>query len=557
MKYDKKFYEKHGMKITNEPMVYHSHKELENIADYFHERVSRSTTVSLATVAELEGYVRRYPDVPSLKNYLYVAYIRTKQIKKGLDFLNKTMELHPNYIFANINFANYLLQQNNPTKAASALKEPFDVRNFEKDEYIHCSAFTHYYTTAVRIEIERGNFDEADKMNRLLFDYDPKDEVLRELVVLLATKRLIKNTAKKPNYKEVIAISKPIKGHYLSDDLGKPIFNHPEIHQLYQHSLEKIPKKVIQTILLLPRQTIIQDLEHAMMDAVLRFEDFQEDEWDDRTNNFFVHALFFLTELRAYESVPTILNFLRQDEEFRDYWIADSLESHFNPTLYILANNQLELLKSFVLEENVSPWHRMLATEVAAQVALKQPERRKEVLAWFDDVIQYHLDNPKNANIIDTEFLSSVVGDLLNIGATELENKIRKLYDKGWVDDSFSGNLAVITEDLHKPINPFYNNPLPVDIYELYSKEYEKRVDRSQVKLDPEILNLMKDPYFKFQTDVLTKLMSKAEQNQSGYDDREDDWQPQLPIKRDEPKVGRNDPCPCGSGKKYKKCHGN
>ena len=23
-----------------------------------------------------------------------------------------------------------------------------------------------------------------------------------------------------------------------------------------------------------------------------------------------------------------------------------------------------------------------------------------------------------------------------------------------------------------------------------------------------------------------------------------------------EPKVGRNDPCPCGSGKKYKHCHG-
>jgi len=27
-------------------------------------------------------------------------------------------------------------------------------------------------------------------------------------------------------------------------------------------------------------------------------------------------------------------------------------------------------------------------------------------------------------------------------------------------------------------------------------------------------------------------------------------------VRRTEPKVGRNDPCPCGSGKKYKKCHG-
>ena len=29
-----------------------------------------------------------------------------------------------------------------------------------------------------------------------------------------------------------------------------------------------------------------------------------------------------------------------------------------------------------------------------------------------------------------------------------------------------------------------------------------------------------------------------------------------IPFVRDEPKVGRNDPCPCGSGKKYKQCHG-
>jgi preprotein translocase subunit SecA len=28
------------------------------------------------------------------------------------------------------------------------------------------------------------------------------------------------------------------------------------------------------------------------------------------------------------------------------------------------------------------------------------------------------------------------------------------------------------------------------------------------------------------------------------------------PVQRHMPKVGRNDPCPCGSGKKYKHCHG-
>jgi uncharacterized protein YecA (UPF0149 family) len=31
---------------------------------------------------------------------------------------------------------------------------------------------------------------------------------------------------------------------------------------------------------------------------------------------------------------------------------------------------------------------------------------------------------------------------------------------------------------------------------------------------------------------------------------------PATPQRRLEPKLGRNDPCHCGSGRKFKKCHG-
>ncbi len=37
-------------------------------------------------------------------------------------------------------------------------------------------------------------------------------------------------------------------------------------------------------------------------------------------------------------------------------------------------------------------------------------------------------------------------------------------------------------------------------------------------------------------------------------EDAEDVVAPEEPFRREAPKVGRNDPCPCGSGKKYKKC---
>jgi hypothetical protein len=42
------------------------------------------------------------------------------------------------------------------------------------------------------------------------------------------------------------------------------------------------------------------------------------------------------------------------------------------------------------------------------------------------------------------------------------------------------------------------------------------------------------------------------------FDDEEldeEDYYPETYV-RAEPKIGRNEPCPCGSGKKYKKCCG-
>jgi hypothetical protein len=39
------------------------------------------------------------------------------------------------------------------------------------------------------------------------------------------------------------------------------------------------------------------------------------------------------------------------------------------------------------------------------------------------------------------------------------------------------------------------------------------------------------------------------------HDHDDDDAQPETYV-RETPKVGRNEPCPCGSGKKFKKCHG-
>ncbi len=66
---------------------------------------------------------------------------------------------------------------------------------------------------------------------------------------------------------------------------------------------------------------------------------------------------------------------------------------------------------------------------------------------------------------------------------------------------------------------------------------------------------------------VAKQLKARLQERYEVVEDEEDWWEmsgsnsmQQMPIQqpyvREQPKVGRNDPCPCGSGKKYKKCCG-
>lgn len=57
-------------------------------------------------------------------------------------------------------------------------------------------------------------------------------------------------------------------------------------------------------------------------------------------------------------------------------------------------------------------------------------------------------------------------------------------------------------------------------------------------------------------SEIKAEHESVIDNNQS-EDDKEQEEAPKVQqVKREGPKIKRNDPCPCGSGKKYKQCHG-
>jgi hypothetical protein len=84
-------------------------------------------------------------------------------------------------------------------------------------------------------------------------------------------------------------------------------------------------------------------------------------------------------------------------------------------------------------------------------------------------------------------------------------------------------------------------------------KEYPNLYDLHQIFFD-EALTTSNPEKLMLQR---TKTLARRNLQPVGYMDG-DDWEgePIETVRRESPKVGRNDPCPCGSGKKYKKCCG-
>jgi preprotein translocase subunit SecA len=56
-------------------------------------------------------------------------------------------------------------------------------------------------------------------------------------------------------------------------------------------------------------------------------------------------------------------------------------------------------------------------------------------------------------------------------------------------------------------------------------------------------------------TDMSRMKANKEEVDRAGQDYAANENDKAIPVSAG-PRIGRNDPCPCGSGKKFKQCHG-
>ncbi|TAF78811.1 MAG: hypothetical protein EAZ51_08760 [Sphingobacteriales bacterium] len=137
------------------------------------------------------------------------------------------------------------------------------------------------------------------------------------------------------------------------------------------------------------------------------------------------------------------------------------------------------------------------------------------------------------------------------------------------IDDTWKEHLREMDELKQSVQNAVYEQKDPLVVYKMEAFQLFKgmlnAVNKEVVSflfksgIPQQSVNEVREAKPQLKTDMSKLKVSKAEimqehNNPMVTDTREVIEKPQ-PIRVD-PKIGRNDPCPCGSGKKYKSCHG-
>jgi hypothetical protein len=299
-----------------------------------------------------------------------------------------------------------------------------------------------------------------------------------------------------------------------------------------------ISPEIIREILQLPRETLIADLETMLLDAVERYHFFYEAD-EDLGDDFPLHALFILAELKAEDSLPKVFQFLSYDADFLDFWLGDHLTETIWRCIYPLGLNQIEALKQFMLDSDYYTYAKTAVSEALGQLVFHQPERRGEVIDLFSEVFTIFGQRPPKE--VDSNLIGSMVNDAITSGLSELLPEIKVLIERGYLDTDELGDYNDIVEAFKEPIDPEDIRKLMsiFDLYELINSTWLGYTDE----------------YDGYDDDL-----DEFEDFDDLSDDDEADWDKSIlrglarPAPISAPKVGRNDPCPCGSGKKYKKC---
>ena len=240
-----------------------------------------------------------------------------------------------------------------------------------------------------------------------------------------------------------------------------------------------------------------------------------------------LYAMLLLARWRDSRAYRPLAELGHLDESRVDTVFGQLVHDSYGRALASTCDGDLAPLTSLADDDSASAWARAAALEAMTLAALEGRCSRGPVLDFLADFgsreAQALKDDPERNS--DFPLIDPVATHLADLGATEHLPLIREWFAAGLIDDSYV-DATQLEEDIQRS---------PTAALASVREAGHGLIDdlMPEIALWPHIHHM---PPVELPPIPLGTLRE--------------------PIVRDEAKVGRNDPCPCGSGRKYKKCHG-
>ncbi len=265
---------------------------------------------------------------------------------------------------------------------------------------------------------------------------------------------------------------------------------------------------------------------------------------DPRAPESFGHviALYLLTEFGNREILPTLLSLLSDADENGMECFHEVIELDMAQILGRLADKP-DQLKMFLTDRHVIDSVRGDAAESIVWMVTEGKLDRSEAIELLLDWLQ------ESREAADSFLTSSISLSLMYLGASVARETLLNAFEAGEMDEEWP-----IPESIHEALDDGDQTFLESIEYHRQDRiehtGFELRAwSRGDSEFDFEDFYI--DSYFRDNGDLSEPGMSPVDV------DREEYTEPSRvtsTIRMDGPRIGRNDACPCGSGKKFKKC---
>ena len=218
-------------------------------------------------------------------------------------------------------------------------------------------------------------------------------------------------------------------------------------------------------------------------------------------------------------------------------------------------HGKLDDLAEMLFEKAVESYNKK--TQVVGEKTLPLIKDIYEKQPGYKNILIPFTDGKKGMNVVVN------IEKAVQNGAREISLSLEKSITLGMIDDAWKEHLREL-DDLKQSVqNAQYEQKDPLLIYKLESFNLFKEMI---LKINREVISFLMKSDLPVQDQGNIREHKARAIDRSKLKDQRTDLLSQAhsntqenPVTQPihvEKKVGRNDPCPCGSGKKYKNCHG-